>query len=113
VLGKSGAANTVVASSDGSRRGVARLLVEASSVRACDSPAAAVTAVGGVVDLFLRRPATCGGSGGSSGGGESDIGGEGKGAQLGAEVGFNKLISNANFGGLQLDLCLLKENSNE
>jgi hypothetical protein len=62
-------------------------------------PVAPVVPGGGVVDLFLRRPATCCGSGGSSGGGEPDIGGEGKGAQLGAGVVVDKLSSNANFFG--------------
>jgi hypothetical protein len=32
---------------------------------------------------------------------------------LGAEVVFDKLMPNANFCELQLDLCLLKEDSNE
>ena len=49
----------------------------------------------------------------SSGGGEPDIGGEGKGAQLGAGVVFDKLNSNANFCALQLDLCLWKDEPNE
>jgi hypothetical protein len=103
----------VAASSDASRRGWAPLPLEDSSATVCDSAATAAPPAGGVVDLFLRRPASCGGSGGSSSGGEPDIGGEGKGAQLGDEVVFNKLISNANFCGLQLDLCLLNEDSNE
>jgi hypothetical protein len=103
----------VVASSGASRGWVPRLPLEACSVGVCDRAVAAVVVVGGVVDLFLRRPATCGASGGSSGGDEPDIGGEGKGAQLGAEVVFDKLMSSANFCELQLALCLLKEDSNE
>ena len=66
----------------------------------------------GVVDLFLRRPATCVGSEGSSCGGEPDIGGEGRGAQLGAGFIFDKLRSNTNFCEPQLDLCFLNEESN-
>lgn len=78
-----------------------RLLPGSCSVGVCEAAAVApVVSVGGVVDLFLRRPAICGGgSGGSSGDGEPDIGGEGKGAQLGAGVVFDKLNSNANFSG--------------
>lgn len=104
----------MVASSAASRRWATRLPLEACSGGVCASAAAPGAATGGVVVLFLRRPATCGGSGGScGGGGEPDIGGEGRGAQLGAEVAFGKLISNASFCELQLDLCLLKEDSKE
>jgi hypothetical protein len=78
---------------------VARLLLGSCSVGVCEAAVVPVVPGGGVVDLFLRRPATCGGSGGSSGDGEPDIGGEGKGAQLGAGVVFDKLSSNANFFG--------------
>ena len=105
--------STEVASSAASRRWAARLPPEACSVYVCWSAATAVAGVGGVVDLFLRRPATCGDSGGSRGGGEPDIGGEGKGAQVGVEGVFDQLISSANCCELQLDLCLLKEDSNE
>ena len=69
--------------------------------------------LGGVVDLFLRRPATGGSLGESSEGGEPDIGGEGRGAQLGAGVVFDKLRSNPSFCEPRLDLCSLNERSNE
>ncbi len=65
-------------------------------------------AVGGS-DLFLRRPATWGGSSGCSGGGDPDIGGEGKEAQQDVGIGFDKLRFSENREGSLSNLCLLKE----
>jgi hypothetical protein len=63
----------------------------------------------GVSDLFLRRPAACGGSSGCSGGGDPDIGGEGREAQQGVGMGFDKLKFSENREGSLSNLCLLNE----
>jgi hypothetical protein len=65
--------------------------------------------VAGVSDLFLRRPAACGGSSGCSGGGDPDIGGEGREAQQGVGIGFDKLRFSENREGSLSNLCLLNE----
>jgi hypothetical protein len=63
----------------------------------------------GVSDLFLRRPAACGNSSGCSGGGDPDIGGEGREAQQGVGIGFDKLRFSENREGSLSNLCLLNE----
>jgi hypothetical protein len=65
--------------------------------------------VGGVSDLFLRRPAACGGSSGCSGGGDPDIGGEGREAQQGVGIGLDRLRFSENREGSLSNLCLLNE----
>lgn len=60
--------------------------------------------VGGVSDLFLRLPAIKGGSGGRSGGGDPDIGGEGKEAQAGT-MGFGSTKSILNLDWSMLERC--------
>jgi hypothetical protein len=65
--------------------------------------------VAGVSDLFLRRPAACGGSSGCSGGGDPDIGGEGRQAQQGVGIGLDKLRFSENREGSLSNLCLLNE----
>ncbi len=65
----------------------------------------------GVSDLFLRRPATCDGSIGCSGGGDPDIGGEGREAQQGVGIGLDKLKFSENREGSLSNLCLLNEGS--
>lgn len=68
--------------------------------------------VAGVSDLFLRRPAVCGGSIGCSGGGDPDIGGEGREAQQGVGIGLDKLRFSENREGSLSNLCLLNEGGN-
>jgi hypothetical protein len=53
----------------------------------------------GVSDLFLRCPASCCGSGRSSGGGDPDIGGEGRDAQAGEGNNSDRLMFGPNLGG--------------
>ena len=63
----------------------------------------------GVSDLFLRRPAACDGSSGCSGGGDPDIGGEGREAQQAVGIGFDKLRFSENREGSLSNLCFLNE----
>lgn len=63
----------------------------------------------GVSDLFLRRPASCDDSSGWSGGGDPDIGGEGREAQTGVGMGLDKLRFSENREGSLSNLCLLNE----
>ena len=65
--------------------------------------------VTGVSDLFLRRPAACDVSIGCSGGGDSDIGGEGREAQQGVGIGLDKLKFSENRERSLSNLCLLNE----
>ena len=64
--------------------------------------------VGGVSDLFLRRPANWGGSVVSSGEGDPDIGGVGRGAQVGARIDLGRLKSKETLGS-QLNRHFLNE----
>ena len=74
-----------------------------------DATTVAAVVVGGVSDRFLRRPASCGGSLGGSGGGEPDMGGVGRDAQTGAANGFGRVRSMVNRVPSMLDLCLLND----
>lgn len=65
--------------------------------------------VGGVSERFRRRPAICGGSVGGSGGGDPDMGGEGRGAHKGAAIGLGKVRLIANLELSILDRCRLKD----
>lgn len=69
---------------------------------------------GGVCDRFLRRPAIWGGSGRRSGGGEPDMGGVGRDAQMGGAIGFGSVkCSMVNLEELMLERCFLKDEQRE
>ena len=65
--------------------------------------------MGGVSDLFLRRPASCEGSEGCSGGGDPDIGGVGRDAQTGTAFGLGNVRCGEYLDWSILDLCFLKD----
>lgn len=65
--------------------------------------------VGGVSDLFLRRPASCDGSLEGSGGGDPDIGGVGRDAHTGELKFEHKLRFKVNLEWSMLFLCRWKE----
>ena len=65
--------------------------------------------VGGVSERVLRRPAICGGSKGGSDGGDPDMGGEGREAQMGTAVGFGNVKLAVNLDCSRPDLWLLKD----
>lgn len=74
-----------------------------------DGSTVVAVVVGGVYDLFLLRPAICGGSVGGSGGGEPDMGGVGREAHAGGATGFGRARSMVNLEPSILDRCFLKD----